>query len=256
VQDLTSQRISESTGQDLYGLIGHPLRHSFSPAYFAEKFRREGIDAAYLAFPLEAINELPSLLASYPQLRGLNVTTPHKQSVMPYLDSISEDAKAIGALNCIAIKDGRLSGHNTDWVGFRDSLLPLLAPRYWPALILGNGGASHAVQYALMRLGIAYTVVSRRPAEGVIAYEALTPAMIEMHPLIVNTTTLGTLGEGLPALPYDAIGPGHLLYDLVYNPPMTPFLQEGASRGAVVKNGQEMLELQAMAAWNIWQHAH
>jgi shikimate dehydrogenase len=237
-----------------YGLIGFPLTHSFSPDYFREKFAREGINASYEAFTLEKIGALPGLLEAYPQLCGLNVTTPHKQSVMPYLHSISEDAQAIGAVNCISIHDDKLSGFNTDWIGFRDSLLPLLVPRHWPALILGNGGASQAVQYALEQLGIAYSIVSRKGGADVLNYAEVTAEVIETHPLIINTTTLGTLGEGLPQLPYDALNEGHLLYDLVYNPALTPFLEKGLAKGASVKNGLEMLQLQAEAAWHIWQH--
>jgi shikimate dehydrogenase len=237
-----------------YGIIGYPLSHSFSPDYFREKFAREGIDADYDAFPLEDIADLSSLLVTYPNLRGLSVTTPHKQQVFPYLDEVSEDAQAIGAVNCIAIKDGKLSGYNTDWMGFRDSLIPLLAPRHWPALVLGNGGASQAIQYALQQLKIAYRIVSRQEGAGILPYEAVTRELIESHPLIINTTTLGTLGEGLPQLPYDTLNEGHLLYDLVYNPALTPFLEQGLAKHATVKNGLEMLQLQAEAAWNIWQH--
>jgi shikimate dehydrogenase len=238
-----------------YGLIGYPLTHSFSPDYFREKFEKEGIDAVYEAFALKHITELPSLLISHPLLRGLNVTTPHKQAVMGCLDNISEDAEVIGAVNCIAVNDGKLSGHNTDWVGFRDSLIPLITPRHWPALILGNGGASQAVQYALEQLGIAYTIVSRNTAEGVITYEEVSPEVVESHPIIINTTTLGTLGKGKPEIPYEAIGIGHLLFDLVYNPALTPFLKEGLAKGAGIKNGLEMLRLQAEASWEIWQHS-
>lgn len=243
-----------SSPKQQFGIIGYPLSHSFSPAYFKEKFEREGIDAAYDAYPLDDIAELPSLLASYPNMRGLSVTTPHKLTVFPYLDTISEDAQAIGAVNCIAIKEGKLSGFNTDWIGFRDSFIPLLTPRYWPALILGNGGASQAVQYALQQLGIAYSIVSRQRGAGKLSYDEVSPEIIASHPLIINTTTLGTLGEGLPPLPYEALSEGHLLYDLVYNPSLTPFLKQGLAKKATVKNGLEMLQLQAEAAWNIWQH--
>jgi shikimate dehydrogenase len=236
-----------------YGLIGYPLTHSFSPDYFREKFEKEGIDAVYEAFSLEQISELPALLESHPRLRGLNVTTPYKQAVVTYMRSISEDVAAIGAVNCISIEDGELVGHNTDWIGFRDSLIPLLTPRLWPALVLGNGGASQAVQYALEQLGIAFTIVSRSKGEGVLAYEEVSADVLERHPIIINTTTLGTLGERKPEIPYEQVSEGHLLYDLVYNPALTPFLKEGLAKGATVKNGMEMLRLQAEASWNIWQ---
>ena len=249
----TSQRLDASTRE--YGLIGYPLTHSFSPGYFAEKFEREHISASYETFPIESIQELPALLKAHSHLRGLNITTPYKEQVLPYLDEMSEDARAIGAVNCITIRDGKLSGYNTDWIGFRDSLLPLLTPRYWPALILGNGGASRAIQYALQQLSIAYTIVSRKEGPGILSYADVTPSVVESHPLIINTTTLGTLGEGLPALPYEAITRGHLLYDLVYNPTLTPFLAKGQEQGATIKNGMEMLHLQADASWQIWQQS-
>ncbi len=236
-----------------YGLIGFPLTHSFSPAFFEEKFTREGIDATYTAFPLPGIQALPQLLQEHPALRGLNVTTPYKQRVQSFLHEVSDDAQAIGAVNCIAIKDGRLSGYNTDWMAFRDSLLPLLRPQHSRALVLGSGGASQAVRYALEQMGIEYKSVSRRPGDGALSYEMLSPEALKAYPLIINTTTLGTLGEGLPALPYEALSGQHLLYDLVYNPPLTPFLQKGNTAGAIIKNGLEMLRLQAEASWRIWQ---
>ncbi len=236
-----------------YGLIGYPLKHSFSPDYFRKKFEREDIHATYEALPLEDVTEFPRLARTHPHLRGLNVTTPHKQAVMAYLDSISEDAQAIGAVNCITISEGKLSGYNTDWVGFRDSLKPLLNEQHHRALILGGGGASLAIQYALRQMGIHFLVVSRRPEDGSISYADVTDELLNGHLLIVNTTTLGTLGEGLPPIPYEAITPEHLLYDLVYNPELTPFLREGMVRGAKTKSGLEMLYLQAEASWEIWQ---
>lgn len=238
---------------NLYGLIGYPLGHSFSPAYFSEKFLREGIDAAYAAFPLENIEALPLLLEAHPQLRGLNVTTPHKQAAIPYLNAISDDARTIGAVNCIAIKQGRLSGYNTDWTGFRDSLQPLLQPHHTLALVLGNGGASLAVRYALSRLNIPFHTVSETEGKGDFLYRDITPEILQEHAIIINTTILGTGGEGLPKLPYGALTPAHLLYDLVYNPAVTPFLAEGIKYGTTIKNGLEMLNLQAEGSWAIWQ---
>ena len=236
-----------------YGLIGYPLGHSFSPAYFAEKFAREGIVASYTAFPLEQIEDFPALLAGHRELRGLNVTTPYKQAVMPYLDSLHEDAVEIGAVNCISIMEGKLTGYNTDWTGFRDSIGPLLQPHHHPALVLGTGGASLAVRYALRRMGIPFQTVSRTFGKADLVYGDITPVVLQTFRIIINTTILGTEGNGCPPLTYDALTPQHLLYDLVYNPPLTPFLNEGLIRGATIRNGQEMLVRQAEASWEIWQ---
>ena len=249
----TSQRINESTHS--YGLIGYPLGHTFSPGYFTAKFSREGIDAVYKAISLERIEDFPELLARHPALRGLNVTTPHKQAVMPYLHELSDEVQAIGAVNCISIKEGRLTGYNTDWIGFRDSLKPLLQPHHKSALVLGNGGASHAVRYALHSMSISFHTVSATEGKADFLYREITPDILEMHPIIINTTILGTQGVGLPKLPYDALTPEHLLFDLVYNPAVTPFLEEGLKHGAMIKNGQEMLEGQAEASWDLWQQA-
>ena len=212
---------------------------------------REGIDGRYEAFPLERIDDLPSLLAAHPHFRGLNVTTPHKGAVIPFLDDLSAEARAIGAVNCIVITDGRLFGHNTDWTGFRDSLQPLLTPRHSSALVLGGGGASKAVRYALVRMGIPYLTVSR--TRGELRYEDVTAELLAAQRIIINTTVLGTEGRGCPELPYEALTADHLLYDLVYNPAVTPFLAEGLRRGAAVKNGLEMLERQAEASWDLWR---
>lgn len=234
-----------------YGLIGFPLGHSFSPAYFAAKFAELGIDARYKAFPLETIDAFPGLLRDAAP-RGLNVTTPYKQAVIPFLDRLQDDAAAIGAVNCIDIREGVLTGCNTDWCAFRDSLKPLLAAHHSQALVLGNGGASMAVRYALQQLGIPFHTVSATPGKADLLYTDVDAAIIDAHPVIVNTTILGTLGEGLPQLPYHAISRSHILFDLVYNPPLTPFLEEGRKRGAIVRNGHEMLRLQAEASWAIW----
>lgn len=237
-----------------YGLIGYPLGHSFSPEYFRKKFKREGINASYDAFPLERIGDFPALLALHPDLLGLNVTIPHKRSVIPYLGSLHPEAESIGAVNCIALSDGTSIGYNTDWRGFHDSLLPLLRSHHTHALILGTGGASSAVQYALHVLGVETRFVSRISVGSIISYDSLMPDLVAAHTLIVNTTPLGTHPdvEEVPPLPYDAIGRRHLLYDLVYNPRQTRFLVLGAAQGAATKNGLEMLELQADASWRIW----
>ncbi len=237
-----------------YGLIGFPLEHSFSPQYFGEKFRREDINAEYHAYPLSNINELNGLLSSDIDLRGLNVTIPYKSEVMQLLDEINPDAQAIGAVNCINIIDGKTLGYNTDIIGFTKSLTPMLQSQHTEALILGSGGSSKAVAFALNKLNIQYKIVSRRKGDGVIHYSELTEDIISSHKLIINTTPLGMYPDtgSFPALPYDAIGTQHLLFDLVYNPLKTMFLQLGEQCGASVKNGFEMLELQAEASWHIW----
>jgi shikimate dehydrogenase len=175
---------------------------------------------------------------------------------LPYLHDLQPDAAEIGAVNCISAEAGRLKGHNTDWTGFRDSLLPLLRPHDTSALVLGSGGASLAVRYALRKIGIPFHTVSRTPGKADFTYGNITPALLKAHFIIINTTTLGTGGRGKPALPYDALEPEHLLYDLVYNPEVTPFLEEGARRGAVTRNGLEMLERLAEASWKVWQRAN
>lgn len=239
----------------LFGLIGFPLSHSFSKGFFTEKFEKESITGCrYENFPIPDIGQFPSLWKEHPQLEGLNVTIPYKQVVIPFLDELSEAAQAIGAVNCVRLKDGRLKGHNTDVTGFRRSLEPLLKPHHTKALILGAGGAAKAVKFALQQLGITYTEVSRKYFNGTIGYEAISKEIMEAHPLIINTTPLGmypNVAEA-PPIPYHFINKDHLLYDLVYNPAETQFMQQGAARGAAVKNGHEMLILQAEASWEIW----
>lgn len=236
----------------MYGIIGYPLSHSFSPGYFREKFRQLGIAASYDAFPLEAITALPALLEQHPALRGLNVTIPYKQAVMAWLDALDDTAAAVGAVNCIRIDNGRLKGYNTDCIGFLESLEPLLEAQHRQALVLGTGGAAKAVQYALQQLGIRYKLVSR--SGGDLRYSDLDAALVNDYKLIVNTTPLGMYPavDACPELPYEALGPQHLLYDLVYNPEETLFLQKGKARGAVIKNGYDMLIGQAEAGWRIW----
>jgi shikimate dehydrogenase len=238
-----------------FGLIGYPLGHSFSKKYFADKFEREGITGnAYELFPLEQIDQLEDLLASNPDLAGLNVTIPYKEQVIPYLDSMSPVVEEIGACNCIHIQEGRLMGHNTDVIGFSRSLLPKLKPHHRQALILGTGGSSKAVAYTLKELGIPFLQVSRTPADGMIAYDEIDQRMLESHTLLINTTPVGMFPDiaKAPAIPYEFIGADHYLFDLVYNPERTRFLQEGALRGAAVENGSDMLVIQAEASWEIW----
>lgn len=238
----------------LYGIIGYPLSHSFSPAYFRKKFAELHSDAAYEAFPLPDVSQFGALTDAHPGICGLNVTIPHKEAIIPYLDELDDVAAEIGAVNCIYFKNGKTKGYNTDVIGFEQSLIPLLQPQHTHALILGTGGSSKAVAYVLKQLGIAYRFVSRNKQEPYLTYEELSPEIIGQHKLIINTTALGMYPniEGAPALPYDAIGAQHFFYDLTYNPEETKFLMLGKERGATIKNGFEMLQLQAEASWDIW----
>ena len=244
----------------LYGLIGYPLSHSFSKRYFNEKFRREGLeDYHYELFPLEKIEALPALLKAHPGLRGLNVTIPYKQQVMSYLDKLEEGAASVGAVNTIKIREGRLTGYNTDVYGFERSLRQFLedneaAIAGLQALVLGTGGASKAVAFVLQKMGIQFQLVSRNNKPGTLTYQKLNETLMQNHRLIINTTPLGMLPkvETYPEIPFQYIGPQHLLYDLVYNPEKTAFMARGSQQGAAVHNGLAMLHLQAEKAWEIW----
>jgi len=238
----------------LYGLIGYPLAHSFSPAYFKKKFADQNIDATYEAFTIEDISGFPDLLNANPNLQGLNVTIPHKETVIFYLDELDSTAFEIGAVNTITLKNGIKKGYNTDATGFEQSLIPLLQSQHTHALILGTGGSSKAVAYVLKQLGIAYRFVSRKEQPGCLTYPELTAEIIAQHKLIVNTTSLGLYPyiDGAPSIPYENLTAHHLLYDVIYNPEETKFLSLGKERGAAIKNGFEMLQLQAEASWNIW----
>lgn len=246
---------------DLYGLLGYPLCHSFSARYFAGKFSRERIDAEYRNFEYATVDEAMACFSALPALRGFNVTIPHKQTVMEWLDDLSPEARAIGAVNVVRVERvagaarPRLVGYNSDVVGFVRSLRPLLRPCHTAALVLGTGGASKAVTHGLRLLGIGPVSVSRSPAPGRLTYRDLTPEVVQGHRLIVNCTPVGTFphdGE-CPDIPYGLLSSDHLLYDLVYNPEETLFMKRGRESGAAVKNGLEMLRLQAEAAWSIWQ---
>ncbi|MDD2314795.1 MAG: shikimate dehydrogenase [Proteiniphilum sp.] len=247
---------------DTYGLIGFPLKHSFSAKFFAEKFHREEINAEYLNFEIEDIHEIRRVILFHQHLKGLNVTIPYKEKVLPFLHDISPEAKKIGAVNTIRVdrKPGdmyfyRLTGYNTDYIGFRDSLLPLLNPAiHRKALILGTGGASKAVAQALQDLHISWQYVSRTPGENRLTYDLLTPEVMSTHQLIVNASPVGTFphSDVCPDIPYQLLTADHLLYDLVYNPEETLFLKKGKAQGTLIKNGREMLEIQAGAAWEIW----
>ena len=246
----------------IYGLIGYPLQHSFSSKFFNEKFKQENIDAEYLNFEIEHIFDLRRILVFNPHLKGLNVTIPYKEAVLTFLDDISPVAKDIGAVNVIKIERSfgdtygyKLKGYNTDFIGFKKSIEPLIQPKlHTKALVLGTGGASKAVCKALETLGIQWTYVSRNPKERALTYDTLKPEIISENRVIINTTPLGTYPniEESADIPYSAITSQHLLYDLVYNPTETSFLKKGKIMGATIKNGAEMLELQALASWDIW----
>ena len=243
----------------LFGLIGYPLSHSFSKKYFSEKFEKEGItDARYELFELPAMEGLKDLLSQHPNLRGLNVTIPHKQAVIPYLNALDSSAEKVGAVNVIRFQQGRMTGFNSDYFGFKQSLENWLPEdkSTIQALVLGSGGASKAVCAALTDLEIPYKLVSRKAGPRALSYEELQarPELLQRNRLIVNTTPLGMSPktDAAPPVAYEKLGPDHLLYDLVYNPAETRFMQKGKEKGARVKNGLEMLQLQAEKAWEIW----
>ena len=252
----------------LFGLIGYPLGHSFSKQYFSEKFAREGIsDARYELFPLPDIAALPDLLRQHPDLCGLNVTVPHKQTVLPYLHELDETAQAVGAVNCIRIREGRFRGFNTDVVGFEQSLQAVMGQQWAgsKALILGTGGASKAVAWVFDQMGIPFLFVSRQPVAedlppsvgvkaGQIAYESIGLRSPDEYRIVVNATPAGTYPnvDDCPPIPFDWLQPEHLVYDLVYNPTETLLLRRAAERGCTVKNGLDMLHFQAERAWEIF----
>jgi len=249
-----------------YGIIGKPLEHSYSARYFTEKFLREGIDAEYRLYEVDDLSDVSTLMH---ELHGFNVTYPYKQTIMPHLRAIDTVAETIGAVNVVC--QGK--GYNTDWIGFRQSILPYLTPDDQRALVLGTGGVSKAVQYALREMGIDCTLVSRREAMGdgqlamgngllamgygqlAIGYGQLTKEVMEAHTVVVNCTPLGMYPDtaSLPDIPYQHLTAKHLLYDCVYNPAQTAFLQKGQEQGARTINGLDMLYAQANAAWEIWR---
>lgn len=242
---------------NLYGLIGFPLEHSYSANYFNQKFEKEAIkDSLFTLFPISDIDLFPKLLSDNTNLLGIAVTIPYKELVMPYLDELNGAAKEIQAVNCIKIQNNRIVGYNTDIIGFEKSLLPLLHSNHTKALILGNGGASKAVQYVLKKIGIDFLCVTRNKQSSsfCISYEEINPSVIDTHHLIINTTPLGMFPHILssPNIPYQCLTNKHLLYDLVYTPTETKFLQNGVFYGARIKNGLEMLHIQAEENWRIW----
>lgn len=238
-----------------FGLIGYPLSHSFSKNYFSKKFQNEHIlDCEYEVYPLEKIEDFLDLCKQQNKLVGLNVTIPYKEKVIAYLDDLSEEAKQINAVNTIKFIDGKKIGYNTDCYGFEISLQPLLQSHHKNALILGTGGASKAVEFVLKKLGIAFQYVSRNASEKSIAYVALNEEIMQTATLIINCTPIGMYPavEAAPEIPYQFITEKHLLYDLVYNPEETLFLKNGKANDAQIKNGLEMLHLQAEKSWEIW----
>jgi len=234
-----------------FGLIGHPLTHSFSAQFFSAKFHREGISARYDLLPIQSLQDIEQFVAEN-QLDGFNVTVPHKKSIVPFLNHLSDDARKVGAVNCVKVTRAGWFGHNTDIIGVEGALHLLLGKiKINRALILGNGGSAAAVCHVLDNLGIGYRIVSRK---GALNYENITHVDIQNADLIVNTTPLGMYPEtsGFPQIPYDNISEKHFALDLIYNPTETVFLQKCRLQGAKTQNGQLMLELQAEASWQIW----
>lgn len=243
---------------DKYGLIGYPLEHSFSISYFNQKFIDENIDAVYENFEIPTLDLLPEIISANPNLRGLNVTIPYKQKVMSFLDNISPEARAIGAVNVIKVihsNDGiTLKGYNSDVIGFTQSIEPMLEKHHKKALILGTGGAAKAVEYGLKSLGLETLTVSRYQRPGTIQYKDITAEVVKEYNVIVNCTPCGMYphSDECPELPYEAMDSHTILYDLIYNPDETLFMKKGAEHGANTKNGLEMLLLQAFAGWEFW----
>lgn len=239
-----------------FGLIGKNISYSFSKKFFTEKFEKSALSGySYENFDLSTIAQFPKLLRENPDLAGLNVTIPYKEKIIPYLHKLSKKATQIGAVNCIKFtKKGTLKGYNTDFYGFKKSLQPLLKPHHQKALILGTGGASKAVAFALQELGILYTFASRNKTENALDYKYINATTFDNYQIIINCTPLGTfpsVGE-FPPIPYDYFSPEHIAFDLIYNPEETAFLKFAKAKGALIKNGYEMLELQADKSWRIW----
>ena len=244
--------------QKSYGLIGYPLGHSFSENFFNTKFKSEGINALYHNFEIPSINDFYDIINNNPNLEGLNVTIPYKEQIIPLLDDLDENAANIGAVNVIkfiSTTEGlKLKGFNSDIIGFCESIKPLLKPHHTNALVLGSGGAAKAVFCGLKNLGIKPIYVSRTKNAENLTYDELTPAIIAKHKVIVNASPLGMHPhiDTCPNIPYEQLTTNHLCYDLVYNPNETLFMKKALAVGAIAKNGLEMLHLQAVAAWNIW----
>jgi shikimate dehydrogenase len=238
-----------------FGLIGYPLGHSFSKKYFEEKFAKENLQhCVFDLFPIKEIGAFRNLIAEQQNFVGLAVTIPYKETVIPFLDDITDSVKEIGAVNCIQFKNGKTIGYNTDVIGFEKSLKPLLKQHHTQALILGTGGASKAVQYVLKKIHIPFLLVSRNKTSDTITYENISEEIIKTYTLLINTTPLGMSPneEGFADIPYQFLTSKHLLYDLIYKPEKTMFLQKGKQQGCAIKNGFEMLVLQAEENWKIW----
>lgn len=240
----------------LFGLIGKNIEYSFSKKYFTEKFALGNLtDCVYQNFDIQTIEDFTAIIANNPDLKGLNVTIPYKESIIPYLNKLSQNAAQIGAVNVIRFtKKGNLKGYNSDYYGFMKSLEPLLQPHHKKALILGTGGAAKAVSFALDKLGILYTFVSREEKHGLIDYDRINATTFDNHQIIINCTPIGTAPniKEFPPIPYNFFTEKHIAFDLIYNPEETQFLKKAKKKGAVTKNGYEMLVLQAEKAWKIW----
>jgi len=239
----------------IFGLVGRDISYSFSAGYFAKKFEKEGLDNhVYTNFDIDNIRQLPQILRDNKRLKGLNVTIPYKEEVIPLLDKLSKNAAIIGAVNTIKISKKGLKGYNTDHYGFRKALEPLLQPYHKKALILGTGGASKAVAFALRRMKVEYDFVSRTATDVIFSYECLDEEVFNDYQIIINTTPLGTFPniDECPPINYELFTDKHIAFDLVYNPAETEFLKRAALYGAAIKNGYEMLVHQAEKAWEIW----
>lgn len=239
-----------------FGLLGRNISYSFSKGYFTEKFNKENhIDCTYENFDIQDIAAFTAIVKTNPDLRGLNVTIPYKEAVIPFLDKLSKKATLIGAVNTIKVtKKGKLKGYNTDYYGFKKTLAPLLQPHHKKALILGTGGASKGIAFALDELGISYTFVSRGTKENTISYNDINAATFQEHQIVINSTPVGTSPntEAFPLIPYEYFTAKHIAFDLIYNPTETQFLKKAKEREAQIKNGYEMLVFQADKAWKIW----
>ena len=244
------------TNNKKFGLIGKDISYSFSKKYFTEKFAQDLYeDCSYENFDILNIEDFPSILKNNPNLKGLNVTIPYKESIIPYLDTVSDKAFQIGAVNVIRFtKKGNLKGYNSDWFGFKKSLEPLLQAHHKKALILGTGGAAKAVAFALEQLGITYSFVSREANPNTIDYSLINATTFDNHQIIINCTPVGTSPntKEFPPMPYTYFSNQHIAFDLIYNPEETEFLKKAKKQGAIIKNGYEMLIYQAEKAWKIW----
>jgi shikimate dehydrogenase len=239
-----------------FGLLGRNINYSFSKGYFTDKFNNENFTGCtYENFDIPEISAFPEIIKNTSDLKGLNVTIPYKETVIPFLDKLSKNAAQIGAVNTIKItKKGKLKGYNTDYYGFKKSLEPLLQPHHKKALILGTGGASKGVAFALDELGILYTFVSREAKEDTIDYDRINATTFDNYQIIINSTPVGTSPnvDAFPLIPYEFFTDKHIAYDLIYNPAETQFLKRAAAKGAQIKNGLDMLIFQAEKAWKIW----